>query len=453
MTDDFIAGSAPRPLPVVGHMFPLMRRPIDFLGSLSEYGDLVEIRLGPTPAYVPCHPALVRQVLTNDRVFDKGGPLYDRARAIVGNGLGSCPHSDHRRQRRLVQPAFHRQRMSHYATVMENEVSALTESWEEGQAIDAFPAFYDLALRISTRTLFAGNVDESDISRIRGSFDVALHRIVKTMFLPPALQNLPTPANRRYKQALDYLHEAVGRIVSQYRESGVDHGDLMSMLIAAADEEEGGGGLDDTEVHDQVMSLLLASSETVPACLAWTLHTLSLQPEVLIRLQEEVDSVVKGPTATWSDVEELPYTQRVLTETLRLYPPGWLFTRVATQGVELAGRHLPPGAIIIFSPPAVHGHADAFDNPEKFDPDRWLPGRMPAVPRGSFASFGGGARKCIGDNFAMAEMVIALATMVRSWRFECVPGSDLRPASLATVCHPRRLLLKIGRRGPKLANA
>ncbi|MFJ5261122.1 cytochrome P450 [Streptomyces sp. NPDC088387] len=448
-----MTGSAPRPLPVVGHLWPLMRRPIEFLESLSTYGDLVEIRLGPTPAYVPCHPTLIRQVLTNDRTFDKGGLLFERAGAVVGNGLGSCPHSHHRRQRRLIQPAFRHERIRHYAAVMEDEVDGLTHSWQDGQVIDTFPVLCDLGLRISTRTLFTGStVSESEITNIRDSFEIALHRIVKTMFMPHGLQNLPTAANRRYKRALEYLHETVGRIISQYRESGVDHGDLMSMLISSTDEESG-VGLDDSEIHDQVVSLLLAASETVPACLAWALHSLSLQPELMTRLQEEVDTVVQGRTAHWGDVEALPYTQRVITESLRRHPPGWLFTRVTTEGVELAGRHLKAGTTVIFSPPAVQSRADVFDRPREYDPDRWLRERTPSAPRGSFTSFGGGARKCIGDNFAMTEMVIALATMVRTWRFECLPRSDLRTASLATVNHPRRLLLRVAKRTPSLASS
>ncbi len=268
MSTSFKTASAPGRLPLVGHVLPLMRRPVEFLGSLARYGDLVEIRLGPTKAYVPCHPDLLRQVLMEDRTFDKGGPLFDRAKAIVGNGLGSCPHQDHRRQRRLVQPAFHRARMEQYAVVMQDEISMLMDSWQDGQEIDAFPVFYDLALRISLRTLFAGYTGAIDFDRFRGSFSTVLHHIVAQMFLPDAWKHVPTRANRRFREAMEHLDLTVGRIIAEYRQSGVDHGDLMSILVAPPEDGQG-AGLTDVEVRDQVISLLLAASETVPACLAW----------------------------------------------------------------------------------------------------------------------------------------------------------------------------------------
>jgi pentalenene oxygenase len=452
MSTTFSTGSAPGRLPLVGHVLPLMRRPVEFLGSLGRYGDLVEIRLGPTRAYVPCHQDLLRQVLTEDRTFDKGGPLFDRAKAIVGNGLGSCPHQDHRRQRRLVQPAFHRARMEQYATVMEDQISALVDSWQDGQTIDAFPVFYDLALRISLRTLFAGYTGTIDFDRFRKSFSTVLHHIVAQMFLPEAWKHVPTRANRRFREAMEYLDLTVSRIITEYRQSGVDHGDLMSILVAPPEDGEG-SGLTDLEVRDQVISLLLAASETVPACLAWALYLLDLHPEVARRLREETDAVLRGRAARWDDVADLPYTAQVLTETLRLYPPGWFFTRITTKAVELAGTHLPAGTTVIFSPPTVHRRDDSYANPEKFDPDRWIGGQVPRQRREAFTPFGGGARKCVGDNYAMVEMTMALATVVQQWGAVCAPGTDTRPAPLATINYPRRLLLRLTRRTPEPALA
>jgi pentalenene oxygenase len=446
----FSTGSAPGRLPLVGHVVPLMRRPVEFLGSLGSYGDLVEIRLGPTRAYVPCHPDLLRQVLTEDRTFDKGGPLFDRAKAIVGNGLGSCPHQDHRRQRRLVQPAFHRARMAQYATVMEDEISLLMDSWKDGQTVDAFPVFYDLALRISLRTLFAGYTGEIDFDRFRKSFSTVLHHIVAQMFLPEVWKHVPTRANRRFREAMAYLDLTVSRIISEYRQSGVDHGDLMSILIAPPEDGQG-AGLTDVEVRDQVISLLLAASETVPACLAWALYLLDLHPEIAVKLKQETDAVLGGRPARPDDVGDLPYTAQVLTESLRLYPPGWIFTRVTTKAVELAGTQLPAGATVIFSPPTVHRHGDSYAHPENFDPDRWLSGQVSRPQREAFTSFGGGARKCVGDTYAMTEMTMILATVVQRWEAVCAPGTDIRPAPLATINYPRRLLLRLTRRVPAMS--
>ncbi|MFE5818504.1 cytochrome P450 [Streptomyces sp. NPDC056479] len=450
MSTNFVNGTAPRALPLVGHAIPLMRRPVEFLDSLPAYGDLVEIRLGPTRAYVPCHPELLRQVLMEDRVFDKGGPLFDRLRDIVGNGLGSCPHRDHRRQRRLLQPAFHRARLQHYADVMEQESTVLTESWQEGQVIDAFPVLYGFALRTATRTLFTAHVDDGDVETIQRSFETALGGLFQRMFLPRAWQRLPLPANRRYQQALDHLHGRVDRIIADYRRGGQNHGDLLSMLMSARDED-GGATLNDDEVHDQVITMLFGGSETVAANLTWTLYLMSRHPEAARKVHEETDAVLEGRPAGWSDLPELPFTNRMITESLRLYPPAWLYTRITASQVELAGRRLEPGTTLVISPPVVHRQASVHADPTDFSPDRWLPDRTADLPRGSFATFGAGARKCIGDAYALAEATLALATIANRWQVECDPGTDVRPSTLATVMHPRRLHLRLARRTTKTA--
>ncbi len=445
MPTTFTTGTARGKLPLLGHMWPLMRAPIDFIASNSNRGDLIEIWLGPTRAYLPCHPDLIRQVLTDDRTFDKGGPFFDRARAIAGNGLGTCPYQDHRRQRRLIQPAFHHTRLEQYAAVMEREISALADSWEDGQVINAFPVFYDLAMRISINSLFAGLVGKIDIADFRASFDIVLHDIVKKMFLPKVLDRLPTPANRRYHRALEHLNHAVARIIADYRQSGADRGDLMSILIASPEAGEG-TGLSDAEVHDQVLTLLLTSTETVPACLAWALYLLSRHPDIARRLHDEVDAVIGGRATRWGDVQHLPYTRRVIAETLRLYPPAWIFTRLTTKATELAGMHLPPGTTILYSPLAVQQREDTFPQPRRFDPDRWPANLTNALSRGGFVAFGSGARKCIGDTYAMTELTLALATIARHWEAECTADTDTRPAPLAVVYQPRRLPLRLTRR-------
>lgn len=448
MATHFVTGAAPGALPLVGHALPLMRRPVEFLDSLPAHGDLVEIRIGPTRAYVPCHPELLRQVLMEDRVFDKGGALFDRLRDIVGNGLGSCPHRDHRRQRRLLQPAFHRARLQQYAEVMEQESTALTESWREDQVVDAFPVLYGFALRTAVRTLFSAHVDDGAVDSIQRSFDTALGGLFQRMFLPRAWQRLPLPANRRYEQALEHLHGTVDRIIADYRRGGRDHGDLLSMLVSARDEG-GGAGLTDDEVHDQVITMLFGGSETVAANLTWTLYLMSKHPQAARQVHEETDAVLGGRPAGWSDLPELPFTNRMVTESLRLYPPAWLYTRITASQVELAGRLLEPGTTLVISPPVVHRQAAVHADPTGFDPDRWLPERAADLPRGSFATFGAGARKCIGDAYALAEATLALATIANRWRVECAPGTDVRPAPLATVMHPRRLRLRLVRRTTK----
>ncbi|WP_424887771.1 cytochrome P450 [Streptomyces sp. XH2] len=436
----YVSGTAPGALPLVGHAWPLMRRPLDFLRSLPAHGDLVEIRLGSVPAYVPCHPDLLHQVLFDDRTFDKGGPFFTRLRDIVGNGLGSCAHGDHRRQRRLVQPAFHRARLDGYAGVMAEEAARLSASWRAGRTVDVFPAMFGLALRTVTRTLFSARVAEDDVARLQHSFAVALGGLFRRMFVPGPVQRLPLPANRRYARALADLHATVDRLVTAYRSSGKDHGDLLSTLIAARDED--GGALTDTEIHDQVMTMVFGGSETMAASLTWSLYALARHPEAARELHEELDAVLGGRPVTPADVPRLPRTGQVVTEALRRYPPAWLFTRVTTAPVDMAGRRLPAGTTMVVSPPVVHHNPAVHACPADFRPARWPAARPGRPPREGFAIFGAGPRKCIGDVYAMTEAVLALATFCHRWRMEFAPGADTRPPALATVQYPRRLLLR-----------
>ncbi|GHC53313.1 hypothetical protein GCM10010349_19290 [Streptomyces flavofungini] len=209
----FTTGAAPGALPGLGHIWPLMRRPIEFLTSLPEHGDLVEIRLGPTRVYVPCHPELLRRTLTDDRTFDKGGKYYDRARALAGNGVATCAHQDHRRQRRMLQPAFHASQLAGHAVTMEQEVKSLTDSWGDAEVIDAYPVLYALALRTVTRTLFSTRVTDDVVQGIQHSFDIAFSGFFRQMFMPPALLRLPLPANLRHQRALRNLNEIVDRVL------------------------------------------------------------------------------------------------------------------------------------------------------------------------------------------------------------------------------------------------
>ncbi|MGW1198855.1 cytochrome P450 [Streptomyces sp. NPDC002536] len=441
----FTTGTAPGALPGLGHMWPLLRDPTAFLASLPAHGDLVEIGLGRERAYVPCHPELLRHVLTDDRTFDKGGAYYDRARTMAGNGVATCPHRDHRRQRRLMQPAFHQDQLKAYAAVMEHETAELTDSWGDSEVIDAYPVLYALALRTVTRTLFAAHVDEGVVGEIRQSFETAFSGFFRQMFMPPAVRRLPLPSNLRHRRALRHLHDTVEGIVAAYRRDGKDRGDLLSVLFASH-RESGDSGLTDAEIHDQVVTVLAAGTETVAATLTWALQLLAGHPEQERKLQAEADAVLGGQPARWDDIAQLPFAARVVNETVRLHPPGWLFTRVTSTETELAGRQLPPDTTIVIAPTTVHRRTGAYDRPLDFDPDRWLDDRAAALPRGAFLGFGAGARKCIGDDYGMAECVLVLATIAGTRTVRSMPGADTRPAPLSAFHRPRRLRLRLDRR-------
>ncbi|MGG8405492.1 cytochrome P450 [Streptomyces sp. 12297] len=438
----FTAGTAPGALPLVGHGRQLLRRPLQFLSELPQYGDLVEIRLGPQTAYVPCHQDLLHQVLADDRTFDKGGLLYEKARDFLGNGLGSCPHAEHRAQRRLLQPAFRPERLAQYGAAMEHRLGPLQESWYDGCVIDAFSTWYHFTLGTAVRALFSTDIADTTARRIERSFDVMLGNIFARMLVPGPLQKLPTPGRRRYAGAIADLHGAIDELIDRYRETGEDHGDVLSVVLASGGRM--GREPTPTELHDQMVTLLAASSETSAATLTWACLLLAQDGELQERLRAEVDEVLDGDQARWEHVPRLEFTRRVLTETMRLYPAGWLLTRITTgPGAELAGHPIPAGSTVVFSPYVVQRRADLFERPDAFDPDRWLPERAAGLPRGAFAAFGGGARKCIGDTFALGETAVALASVVSRWHLEVAPGADLRPARLATILRPRRLGIRL----------
>ncbi|MER7462460.1 cytochrome P450 [Streptomyces sp. NPDC097981] len=419
--------AAPRRLPLVGHALLMGRDPLAFLSSLPALGDLVEVRIGTKPAYLPCHPELVQQVLLNARVYDTGGPVKEKARAILGNGLITSDWADHRRQRRMVQPAFHTARVAAYAEVMQEECAVHAASWETGKPVDISDAMQGLTARVTARALFSTEMAPHSVSEIQRCLPLMVEGAYRRALDPTGLlAKLPLAANREFEEALGRLHALIDGIIGDYRRAGEDRGDLLSALLAARDDEDG-GQMTDQEVHDQVMTLLLAGVETTASALTWAWHLLAGSPEVERRLHAEVDEVLGGRTPTYADVPKLVHTQRIFTETLRLYPPAWMYTRMTTQDTELGGHPLPAGTDVLISPYVIHRSPDLFADPETFDPDRWLPERAKDVTRGSYLPFGAGSRKCIGDVFGMTEATLALAAIASRWRLRSVPGAAVRP--------------------------
>ncbi|UQA63364.1 cytochrome P450 [Polyangium aurulentum] len=419
-------GTAPGSLPWIGHAWQLLRRPLSFLTSLRRSGDVVKIQLGPECAYLVRHPELLRQVLVNDpAIFDKGGPVFEKARTLVGNGLASCPHKAHRRQRQLMQPAFNRDRLSSYAAVMRDQASAMADAWRPGQVVDVHKEMNSLALAVVARTLCVTDAAERTAAELQRSVPVILEGMYHQMLAPVELwQKLPLPGNLRFNRAFRRTRAAVDQIIDDYRRAGVDHGDLLSTLLAARDEDTG-EGMTNREIRDQIMTLLLAGTETAAATLAWAFHLLGQHSEIERRLHAEVDEVLSGRVAGFDDVPKLGYTQRVISETLRLYPPTWLLSRRTTEEVTLGGHRLAPGTNILFSLYALQRDPDLFPDPERFDPDRWLPDRSKAVPRGAMLPFGAGQRKCIGEAFGVTEATIVLSTLTGRFRLRPIQGAKI----------------------------
>ncbi|MEV0253421.1 cytochrome P450 [Streptomyces sp. NPDC050732] len=438
-------GTAPGGLPLLGHVLSLWRRPLDFLASLPAHGDLVEVRLGPRRAYLAAHPELVRHVLLQPRVFDKGG-VFDKARQLLGNSLSVSRGEEHRFQRRLIQPAFHSAKIAEYTTAVADDTRTVTDAWRPGETRDISDAMHALLMRVAARTLFSTGLDDEVVEEARQCLRVVSHGIYKRTTAPLGIkEKLPTPGNRAYDRANARLRQIVAEMISARRESGTESGDLLSVLLHA-EHPETHERLKDHEVLDQVVTFLVAGSETTASTLAFVFHLLGTLPAVEARVHAEVDEALGGRTPTYEDLSALPYTRNVITESLRLYPPSWMAMRVAAQDVDFGGRTVPAGTMILYSAYALHRNPDLFPDPDTFDPGRWEADRARQVPRGALLPFGAGSHKCIGDVLALTETALIVATIAARWRLRPAPGTQLRPEPKATleagplpmVCERRR---------------
>ncbi|MFG2291489.1 cytochrome P450 [Streptomyces sp. NPDC048595] len=438
-TTDTPIPRAPGALPLLGHAVPLLRDPLGFLRSLPQHGDLVAVRLGPHPAIAVCDPRLLHEVLVNDRTFDKGGPLYDRVREFIGNGLGTCPHAQHRRQRRLLQPAFRPDLLPGYRQTMAVQIDEAISAWREGQIIDVLHETQHIASRALIATLFGTGPDSADRDRIATDIATLVASTYRRTIQPDWLNALPTPANIRCRRAVRRLRTTIDAYVAEQRTRG-DAGPMLSMLLNARDSEGNGQGLSDAECIEQVTAFFLAGTETTAVTLAWALHLLATHPHLEHEVRGEADRV---GNAAGSDPEQLPLTRAVVTEALRLYPPAWLLMRITTADTSLAGHPIPAGTTVVFSPYLIHHRPDLYPDPERFDPGRWTGAAHHPLPRHGFVPFGGGARKCIGDRFALAEAVLALATIVGRWHLEHPGGAAFRPPRPLATFQPRGLRLSV----------
>ncbi|ARZ71731.1 cytochrome P450 [Streptomyces albireticuli] len=428
-------------LPLLGHLVPLLRDPLGFLARLPARGDLVQVRLGPLRALVVCDPDLTCDVLRDDRTFDKGGPVYERLREFAGNGLATCPYGDHRRQRRLLQPAFHPARLPGYARAAAARAAETTGSWQDGQILDVLAVLQELTVRITVDTLFSTTVPPDLLTQALSDLNTLVSGLTVRMATPPPMDRLPTLGNRRYHQARARLPRLLHRLVSERQAAGTDHGDLLSMLLTAQDPVPGPAEqrLTDTEVIDQIVTFFLGATETAASTLAWALHLLGQHPETERRLHAEVDAVLGGRPATHADLPRLELTGRILTETLRLWPSAWGVTRTCTADTHLDRYPVPAGTTIVYSPYLLHHRADLYPDPERFDPDRWAPENPRPPRREAYIPFGGGARKCIGERFVTSEMVLALATIATRWRLRPLPGTRVRPTIGGPTLNPSGL--------------
>jgi cytochrome P450 len=424
----------PKNSPIVGNLYAFRSDPLAFLTRAARaYGDLVYFRVMRQHMYLVNHPDYVREILVaNQNNFIKSRALQ-RAKVLLGEGLLTSEGQHHLRQRRLVQPAFHRDRLAAYASAMSDCAVRYREHWQAGSTLDVSTEMPHLTLSIVAKTLFSADV-QSEASEIGEAMTTVL-KMFRLLLMPLSeyLEKLPLPQVRRFDNARARLDATIYGLIRERRKSGQDTGDLLSMLLLAQDEEKDGGGMTDEQVRDEALTLFLAGHETTAVALTWTWYLLSQHPEVERRLHAEIDDVLEGRAPELADVPQLRYTEMILAEALRLYPPAWAIGRMATGPFELGGIEIPAKSICILSPYLVHRDARWFPDPEKFDPERWTPEARDSRPKFSYFPFGGGARVCIGERFAWMEGVILMAALAQKWRLRLAPDQRVEPLPLITL--------------------
>lgn len=410
-----------------------------------EFGDVVQYRLGPRRVVLVNHPDLIEQVLvTENRKFIKhyGVRLL---RPTLGDGLLTSDGDFWLRQRRLMQPAFQKQRIETYAGMMVDATQKMLARWRPGESRDLHADMMQLALSIVSQALL--DVDAGDKSREAGQAIEAIMQDFNSRFqsaLPPPFW-LPIPRNFALRRQVRRLDAVINEIIRERRRDTRERGDLLSVLIRARDEHDQ-TGMTDRQLRDEVMTLFLAGHETTANALAWTWYLLASHPAVEARLLDEFERVLAGRPPCSADVSRLPYTEQVILESMRLYPPAYVIGRETVEDVTLGGYRIPPRRSVIMSQWVMHRDPRFFERPEEFDPDRWSDGLLRRLPKYAYFPFGGGPRVCIGNSFALLETLLVVATVVPRFQFSLAadcpvvpwPSVTLRPQyGIRAVVRPR----------------
>jgi cytochrome P450 len=424
--------------------------PMKFITEMGRtYGDLAYSRMGPLRAYFVNHPDLVREVLvTKNKSFRRPPWMMRPLSKIDGKGLVLSDGDFWLRQRRLVQPAFSTKRFDRYAQVTVDGTQRMLERWTDETSFDMVDQMTRLTLDIIAKTLFGVELGEEAIAlgeAVR-TFSQSFVRDVANPFRLPDW--VPTARNRRKRQAIQTVDDLVCGIIRDRRASGEDHGDLLSMLLLAVDEEGDGRGMTDAQARDEAVTLFNAGHDSTAASLAWIWYLVAKHADVQDKLVEEIDRVLAGRPGTYAEVPQLPYAEMVVKESLRLYPPTWiLIPREVVDPIDLAGYTVPRGSWIYTSPWVTHRDPRFFDDPERFDPQRFGPGRVEQIPQYAYFPFGGGPRVCIGNTFATMEMILIVASVLQKFRVRLAADQgDVEPEPLIAIRPKGGLRVSLERR-------
>jgi cytochrome P450 len=408
----------------------LNESPLEMFSELARHGDIVGIRVVNFRNIFVNHPDLIEEVLIgHPRRYVKGRVLRAN-RHVFGEGLLTSEGDFWLRQRRLVQPAFHRAQIAAYAETMVQYTQRMLEGWRGGEQRDVHQEMTRLTLEIVVKTLFDADVtrDAQDVGKSLALLLELGANFRRTLFVP---HWMPTPTNLRIRREIAFIESILYSIIGERRASGRETGDLLSMLLQMQDED--GSRMTDKQLRDETITLFLAGHETTASSLSWTWWLLGRNPAVEAKLHAELDEVLGGRAPTLEDLPRLPYTGNVITESLRLYPPAWGLARVAVENHELAGYPVKKGMGVAMAQWVVHRDTRWFDAPEEFRPERWEGDFIKRIPRFAYFPFGGGPRQCIGNSFALMETTLILATVAQKYRLCLVPDHPVVPLASITL--------------------
>lgn len=428
---------------ILGSLNQFRDRPLETLTDARRLGDLVRMRFGPWWSLIASHPELIHQVLVqNAGSFRKSDRLKQILGDILGDGLLTSDGDLWRRQRGMIQPAFHSKRIEAYGETMVDQTLRMLDTWRERAVIQIDREMMRLTLGIVAQTLFDAALEDSDFEHVAEAMETAQQigdrRFARLIDLP---QWIPTAERRRGDEALGALDEVVLGMIEARRRENRDRGDLLSMLLLAEDAD--GQRMSDQQVRDEAMTLFLAGHETTALALTWLWTLLARHAQVETRLVDEIERELAGSPPSVGDLDRLPYTEMVLDETMRLYPPVWIFSRQAVEPVELNDVTVGKGQVVLISPYAVHRDPRWYPDPERFDPDRFSPQGKKDMPRYAYLPFGGGPRICIGNSFAVLEARLVMATILGQCRLRLDDQADLTTHPLITLRPARSIPMRI----------
>lgn len=425
----------PKGHPILGVMRDFNRDTLGFITRCRDYGDVVRMRFLYVTAYFLYHPDDIEYVVSsNAKNFFKAMSLRSNFfHRLVGNGLLTSEGETWKRQRRLAQPAFHRQRINSYAQVMVDFTERMMSTWKEGEVRDIHRDMMRLTLEIVVRTLFNADVSQ-DSDKVGRVLAAIVQPFASQATIKWILDNrLPTPTHRRFHREARQIDDIVYRIIAERRASGRDQGDLLSMLLQAHDED--GSQMTDQQLRDEVMTLFLAGHETTALTLSWIWYLLAQNPQAEQKFHAELAEVLGGRLPAVEDLPSLKYVDMIAREAMRLYPPAYGLGREAIEDCEIGGYHVPRKTQVFMFQWATQRDPRFFDEPDRFYPERWSNDFIERLPKYAYFPFGGGPRFCIGSSFAMMEIALVLATIGQRFRLGLVsdhpvsllPAMSLRP--------------------------